>query len=656
MNILKGLNEKQKEAVLKTDGPVLVLAGAGSGKTKTLTHRIAYLIQGKKVSPFNILAVTFTNKAATEMSNRVAKLLISSNSKYKTLNTKQIKNSNDKNSKSLGSLDLDNSTSNLANVKHLPWMGTFHSICVKILHREIDKIGYNTNFTIYDSQDSLALIKRICKDLQIDIKKNNPRAMQSMISSAKSEMMKPKDYEKYTEGYFQEKVVQIYKEYQKRLKEMNALDFDDLINKTVELFKENDDILEKYQKMFQYIMVDEYQDTNTPQYMFCKLLGKKHKNICVVGDDWQSIYAFRGANFKNILNFERDWPKAKVIKLEQNYRSTKNILDAADAIIKKNESRSDKTLWTQKKDGSLVTVYEAQDQHDEIDFIITEIRSLRNRHVDLNYSDFVILYRTNAQSRAVEEVFMNYGLAYKIVGGVRFYERREIKDILAYLSLIKNPKNEVALERIINVPKRGIGKAALSKILGTELETRGDIENKKVKVFFEMIDKLRQKSKKINPAELIDYLAEETGYRKFLLDGTPEGEARWENVEELKSAASKFDNLDAFLEEVSLVADIDNYDASSDAVTLMTLHNAKGLEYKNVFMVGMEEGLFPHSRSLLDSSEMEEERRLAYVGITRAMENLYLTYARSRLLYGDIKMNACSRFIGELPEELLDKV
>lgn len=616
MNILKDLNLKQQEAVLCTEGPVLVLAGAGSGKTKTLTHRIAYLIEKKKISPYNILAVTFTNKAANEMKERISRLLVQK-----------------------------------AGLK-LPWMGTFHSICVKILHREIEALGYSSNFTIYDQQDSLSLIKRICKDIGIDVKKNNPRAIQSFISGAKSEMLDPKSYRKYIDGYFQEKVADVYDEYQKRLKSMDALDFDDLLNKTVELFEKHDKILKKYQGLFKYILVDEYQDTNQPQYKFCKLLSQKHKNICVVGDDWQSIYAFRGANFRNILNFEKDWPDAKVVKLEQNYRSTKNILSAADAIIKKNESRSDKTLWTQKKGGNLVTLYEAQDQHDEIDFIITEIKSLMGRYNELNYNDFVILYRTNAQSRSVEEVFLNYGVAYKIVGGVRFYERREIKDILAYLSLIQNPKNKVALERIINLPRRGIGKKTLTKILASD-----DKEvNPKVKKFFEMIDDMRKKSSEINPAELIDYVARKSGYKDFIMDGTPEGEGRWENIEELKSVASKSDSLDQFLEEIALVADIDNYDKSQDAVTLMTLHNAKGLEYKIVFIVGLEEGLFPHSRSLLDPAEMEEERRLAYVGITRAKENLYLTYARSRLLYGDIKMNMPSRFIEELPEELVDKV
>lgn len=622
MDILKDLNQMQKDAVLQTEGPVLVLAGAGSGKTKTLTHRIAYLVSEKKISPYNILAVTFTNKAANEMKDRV----------FKILNDYQ---------------DLK-----------LPWMGTFHSICVQILRRDIDKIGYARSFTIYDSQDSLSLIKRVCKDLNIDVKKNNPRAIQSFISGAKSEMLSPNDYKKYTEGYFQEKVAQVYSEYQKRMRSMNTLDFDDLLNKTVSLFKKNEAVLEKYQKIFKYIMVDEYQDTNVPQYQFCKLLSKKHKNLCVVGDDWQSIYAFRGANFKNILNFERDWPKAKVIKLEQNYRSTKNILDVADVIIKKNESRSEKKLWTSKKGGNLITVYEAVDQHDEVDFIITEIKSLINRYEHMDYSNFVILYRTNAQSRAIEEVFLNYGIAYKIVGGVRFYERREIKDILAYLNLVINPNDEVALERIINVPRRGIGLKGLIQIKEEKFELRDKLgfKNDKINKFFKMMNDLRVQSKKIKPAELIEYVAEKSGYRDFILDGTPEGEGRWENIEELKSVASNSENLQDFLEEIALVADIDKYDKNSDAVTLMTLHNAKGLEYDAVFISGMEEGLFPHSRSLLDPSEMEEERRLAYVGITRARDNLYLTYAKTRLLYGDIKMNMISRFIEELPEELIDRV
>jgi len=395
-----------------------------------------------------------------------------------------------------------------------------------------------------------------------------------------------------------------------------------------------------------------------PQYKFCKLLSKCHRNICVVGDDWQSIYGFRGANFKNILNFERDWPKAKIIKLEQNYRSTKNILDAADAIIKKNEARSEKTLWTDRKGGNLITIYEAVDQHDEVDFITGEIKSLMGQYPSLDYKNFVILYRTNAQSRAIEEVFLNYGIPYKIVGGVRFYARREIKDILAYLNLIVNPADQVALERIINVPKRGIGKATLAQITKPKIQMSSEAQNPNVKIknFFEMMDALREKSKGTSLVDLIDYVTDKTGYRDYILDGTEEGEGRWENVEELKSVASKFEKLNDFLSEVALFADIDNYNLTSSAVTLMTLHNAKGLEFEVVFIVGLEEGLFPHSRSLLEPAEMEEERRLAYVGITRAKGHLYLTYAKSRLLYGDIKMNMPSRFLSEIPEHLIDKV
>ncbi len=661
MNILNDLNQMQREAVLTTEGPVLILAGAGSGKTKALTHRIAYLIREKKINPYNILAVTFTNKAAKEMSNRVVRLLISSNPKSEIRNPKQIPNTNDQNSKRLRNLDFENSkivsdldirASNLANAPRLPWLGTFHSICVKILRREIHQIGFDRNFVIYDTQDSLSLIKKICKDMDIDPKKTNPKAIKKYISGAKNELIDEKQYQSYADNYFLEIVSKVYIEYQKRLKKANALDFDDLIMKTVKLFSHQ--LLPKYQNIFKYILVDEYQDTNTAQYQLIKLLAAKHQNICVVGDDSQSIYGFRGANFRNILNFEADYPKAKVIKLEQNYRSTQNILSAANNLIKCNRNRTDKTLWTEKKDGAPICIYESMDQEDEVNFVVDEVEALRSEQKSLN--NFVILYRTNAQSRVVEEVLLKRSIPYRIVGAVQFYQRKEIKDILAYLRLINNSKDEVSLERIINTPVRGIGKKTFEKLKTQSEKCKITAQNAKLDNFFKMMEKFRIKAKEFTPADLIDYVTDITGYKKMLLDGTEQGETRWENIEELKSVASRFANLGDFLLEVALISDIDNYDADQDILTLMTLHNAKGLEFPVVFIVGVEEGLFPHSRSLTEPSEMEEERRLAYVGITRAKERLYLTYAQSRLIYGNIQSNIRSRFIDEIPEEYKEEI
>lgn len=446
MDILKSLNSEQIKAVETITGPVLILAGAGSGKTKALTHRIAYLVCEKKVSPYNILAVTFTNKAANEMKERIAKLFVNSDLRIATSQNQKTDNCR--------------LTSDDSEIK-LPWLGTFHSICVKILRREIHQLGYERSFTIYDQLDSLSLVKRAMKDLNYDIKQYNPRAVQSFISGAKNELLSPKAYEQYADGYFQEIVSKIYHEYQDRLKKSNALDFDDLLNVTVKLFQKFPEVLEKYQRIFKYILIDEYQDTNQAQYLLVKLLAQKHKNICVVGDDYQSIYAFRGANFRNILNFEKDYPEAKVIKLEQNYRSTKNILAAADHIIKKNQNRTDKTLWTENEEGLPITVFEAPDQGEEGQFIVDEINALKSEFSKL--SNFVILYRTNAQSRAIEEILLNNVVPYRIVGAVQFYKRKEIKDMLAYLRLITNPEDRVSLERIINEPKRGIGAMTLAK-------------------------------------------------------------------------------------------------------------------------------------------------------------------------------------------------
>lgn len=648
-DILKDLNDKQIEAVTTTEGPVLILAGAGSGKTKALTHRIAYLISEKKVHPENILAVTFTNKAAEEMKARIEKIF--ENPKHEIRNPKNILNS--KNQIDVLKQNVSNfgiRNSNLGNFQ-LPWMGTFHSICCKILRREIHNLDYRRTFIIYDEEESLAVIKNSMERLNIDKKQYNPKTIKNFISGAKNEMLSPKAYARYSRGHFGEIVTRVYEEYQKELKEANALDFDDLLLKTVELFENSSasgsQVLECWQNLFRYILIDEYQDTNTVQYQLVKLLSKKHQNICVVGDDFQSIYGFRGANFRNILDFEKDYPNAKVIKMEQNYRSTKNIITAAQKIIEHNTMRSEKELWTENETGTPAGIYEAQNEIDEVEFIISEIEAYQAFNP---YSDFVILYRTNAQSRIVEEVFLQHKIPYRLIGALRFYDRREIKDILAYLKLIANPHDNVSLRRIINVPPRGIG-----QVSQRALRQQAD-KNQKIINFEAMIEELRKLSSKFKVEELIDEILIKTSYKNYILDGTEEGEMRWENIEELKSVAQKSENLEEFLENVSLVSDIDALDRQAEAVTLMTLHNAKGLEFPAVFMIGMEEGLFPHSNSMFDPSELEEERRLCYVGMTRAQKRLYLSYARSRMLYGAIQANMPSRFIGEIPEELTERI
>ncbi|MBI3495461.1 UvrD-helicase domain-containing protein [Candidatus Berkelbacteria bacterium] len=604
MDILSGLNEQQQIAVTTTVGPVLILAGAGSGKTRALTHRIAYLIKEKKVSPFNILAITFTNKAAEEMISRMGKLL--------------------------------------GETVRLPWMGTFHRQCVKILHKELNhtQLGYTSNFVIYDEQDSQAAIKKVLKKLNLDIKKHNPRSVGALISSAKSELVGPKDYGKFAAGYLQKKVAEIYPAYQDMLKQANAMDFDDLLMVTVNMLQKYPEILSRYQTLFRYILVDEYQDTNQAQYELVHLLASRHRNIFCIGDDWQSVYAFRGANFRNIINFEKDYPDATVIRLERNYRSTKTIVNAAQHIIEKNTLRSEKTLWTDKPDGPPVALVECLDEREEARFIIEEIQSLHSM-LKLPMSQFVVLYRTNSQSRAIEEACLASGLPYRIVGGFKFYERKEIKDMLAYLHLVVNPDDEVSFERVINVPPRGIGQVAL-----------GQQNHPKMQQFVAMMQGFRTFAKSYDVAQLIDHIFRVSGYRQWLDDGTPEGQSRIENVKELKTVASSAGNLEEFLAQVALVQDIDNWDAGEDAITLMTLHNAKGLEFPIVFMAGMEEGLFPHSRSLLEPEELEEERRLCYVGMTRAMERLYLLYARRRRVFGTVALGIRSRFVDEIPAEL----
>jgi DNA helicase-2/ATP-dependent DNA helicase PcrA len=622
MDILDGLNDKQIEAVKTVDGPVLILAGAGSGKTKALTHRIAYLIEEKKVHPQNILAVTFTNKASEEMKKRVNKLIRESDNRQKPVNQ----------------------SSDYPIISFIPWMGTFHSVCNKILRGEIHNLEFRRSFTIYDQDESLTAIKNAMEELNIDKKQYNPKTIKNFISGAKNEMMSPEKYARYSRGHFGEIVVRVYSEYQKNLKSANALDFDDLLIKTVDLFEKFPAILERYQDLFRYILIDEYQDTNAVQYRLVQLLAKKHQNICVVGDDFQAIYGFRGANFKNILDFEKDYPQAKVIKMEQNYRSTKNIISAAQKVIEHNTARTEKELWTENEVGTLASVYEAANEIDEIEFVVSEILAFKQFD---SYSNFVVLYRTNAQSRIIEEVFLQHRIPYRLIGALRFYDRREVKDILSYLKLIANPNDKVSLRRIINVPTRGIGEKTAKQM---------DDENPKIVKFNLMMEDLRNISNDLKVDELIDEVITQTNYKNYILDGTEEGEMRWENIEELKSVAQKAKNLEEFLENVALVSDIDALDREATAVTMMTLHNAKGLEFPNVFMIGLEEGLFPHSNSFATPSDMEEERRLCYVGMTRAQKRLYLTYARSRMLFGAIQANSPSRFISEIPEDLIERI
>lgn len=689
--LLDNLNEEQKQAVLSTEGPVLVLAGAGSGKTKALTHRLAYLMREKKVSPYNILAVTFTNKAAREMADRVNSLLRG------FVNPDQL-------------------------ISRLPWLGTFHSVCVRILRREADYIGFSRSFTIYDEGDRMSVIKRLMKDLNIDPKHFNPNSIGYFISGAKNELIDATGYKKYINSPFEQMTSRVYERYEKYLREVNAMDFDDLIMQCVVLFQQNPQILEKYQKLFRYIMIDEYQDTNQAQYVWVKLLAEKYKNIMVVGDDYQSIYSWRGANFRNILNFERDYKDAKVVKLEQNYRSTKTILEAANDVIKYNENKTDKKLWTENPKGLPITVYEALNEKDEAEFIVTEIRSIVNKYSSttpafatppkiggegggMNYQNFAVLYRTNAQSRAVEETFLRYNIPYRVVGGVRFYERKEIKDVIAYLRFIQNNSDFEAFERAISSVSRGVGEKTISKIREFIISnfqfpikfklTNETIEQlskefpKKVTDFFKLLYELHKLHMSGTSLDQLVYnVAVKSGMKANLLDGTPEGEGRWENIEELIGVAEqaqknyesrieaqndKFSNekingqwemendqsqtvLETFLEQVALVQDHDQSSGEEGVVTLMTLHSAKGLEFDNVFIVGVEEGLFPHSRALMDPSEMEEERRLCYVGITRAKERLYLIYASERNLYGRFQCNPMSRFIENIPEHLLDVI
>ena len=644
MSIYDTLNPPQREAVAQTEGPVLILAGAGSGKTRVLTHRIAYLMDEKEVNPWNILAITFTNKAAQEMRERVDKLV------------------------GFGSESI--------------WVSTFHSACVRILRRHIDNLGYDTNFTIYDTDDQKSLMKDVCRKMNIDTKIYKERSLLAQISHAKDELLTPDDMEMKAAGdYNMKKVASVYREYQAALRKNNALDFDDLIVKTVELFEKCGAVLEYYQERFKYIMVDEYQDTNTAQFKFISLLAQRYQNLCVVGDDDQSIYKFRGANIGNILGFEHVFPDARVIRLEQNYRSTRNILNAANQVIANNTERKAKTLWTENEEGSKVHFRQFLNAYEEAEYVAGEIGKLKRNGLG-NYRDCAILYRTNAQSRIFEEKFIAANIPYKLVGGVNFYARKEIKDLLCYLKTINNARDDLAVQRIINVPKRGIGATTLGRVqdyadnmgisLYEALRVAEEVPSigrslSKIDGFVTFIQMLKSKADVLTVEEILQEVIDSTGYVAELeAEDTEESRARIENIDELISKTVAYQEameeqnqpatLSGFLEEVALVADIDTVDPDQDYVLLMTLHSAKGLEFPKVFMVGMEDGIFPSHMTISygDDGEMEEERRLCYVGITRAMKDLTLTCAQQRMIRGETQYNRVSRFVREIPRELVD--
>lgn len=645
--LLNGMNPRQKEAVLHTDGPLLLMAGAGSGKTRVLTHRIAYLIEEKEVNPWNILAITFTNKAAKEMKERVNAILAS------------------------GGEDV--------------WVSTFHSMCVRILRRDVDFIGYNRNFTIIDSSEQLTLMKRILKELNIDPKKYDPRSILGTISQAKNSLQTPQDFAKMQGSYYEEIAAKCYAAYQKELQYNQCMDFDDLIMNTIRLFEEHPDSLTYYQNKFHYIHVDEYQDTNHAQYTLVNLLAGRFRNLCVVGDADQSIYGWRGADMQNILDFEKDYPDAAVILLEQNYRSTKNILSAANQVIENNSNRKPKNLWTENKEGNKITYYRADNERDETRFIVDRMQEeIRSNH--RNYGDFAILYRTNAQSRVMEETLLKANIPYKMVGGHKFYDRKEIKDILAYLNVLANPQDSISFERIVNLPKRGIGPGSIEKLRSfaslhewplleaaqnVDLANIGGKAGQQLGAFGEMIQEVTQMIPYLTVTELTKEVLDRSGYLEDLkIQNTLEAQARIENLEEFLTVTQEFDKqfeqqneedadapeekLTVFLNDLALVSDIDNLEEDASQVTLMTLHAAKGLEFPVVFLIGLEEGVFPLSRALMEESELEEERRLAYVGITRAEEALYLTNAFSRTLYGRTQYNRPSRFVEEIDQELLE--
>ena len=634
--LINGLNDKQKEAVLATDGPCLVIAGAGSGKTKVLTHKIAYDIESG-IKPWNILAITFTNKAANEMKERIEKLIGDA------------------------AKDL--------------WMGTFHSICVRILRRYIDRIGYKTDFVIFDTSDQKTLIKECLKALKVDDKIFTDRGVLSEISNGKNEMLEPKAYGvKYAGDFRKEKIAEIYELYQRRLRENNAIDFDDIINFTIKILSENPDVLDYYTEKFKYILVDEYQDTNKAQFTLVSLLASKYGNVTAVGDNDQGIYSFRGADISNILNFERDFPGTRIIKLEQNYRCTGNILKAANAVIKHNENKYDKKLWTENEEGHLPCIYCGEDEYDEGRYIVEQINHLKTEEYYKN-SDFTILYRMNAQSRAIEDILMREGIPYKVIGGLKFYERKEIKDIIAYLRLIHNSADNLSLKRIINEPKRGIGKTSIEQIQEISDKTgnsmyeiiRNAQEYGLTRVysnsrdFIEQMEYLKSKKDELKISDLIKETLNKTGYTKALEnENSVEAETRIENLEEFLTVAIEFEEESAdntlaeFLENITLSSDIDGMEDQDNSITLMTLHSAKGLEFPVVFLVGMEEGIFPGYKSIGEPQALEEERRLFYVGITRAKQYLYLTCAKHRTIFGSTSYNQVSRFVKEIPEELLE--
>ena len=643
MSIYDTLNEPQREAVLHADGPLLILAGAGSGKTRVLTHRIAYLIEELGVNPWNILAITFTNKAAGEMRQRVDDLV------------------------GFGSESI--------------WVSTFHSMCVRILRRFIDRLGYDSRFTIYDTDDQKTLMKAVCKKAGIDTKQFKERMLLSVISSAKNEMILPEEFELNAGGDFaQLKIAKVYREYETQLKANNALDFDDLLVKTVQLLQTQPDVRENYQERFRYIMVDEYQDTNTVQFRLVSLLAGKYRNLCVVGDDDQSIYKFRGANIRNILDFEKEYPDAKVIKLEQNYRSTENILNAANGVISNNRGRKDKTLWTANGEGEKISLRQFDTAYDEAEFIAEDIR--REVHEGASYNDSAVLYRTNAQSRLLEEKFIAMNIPYKIVGGINFYARREIKDILAYLKTVDNGQDDLSVRRIINVPKRGIGLTTINRIqeaadargisfydalLVPEMIPGVGRSSSKLNSFAALIEYFKGQAEKESLTDLLNEILDMTGYIQNLeADDEVDAESRLQNIEELLNKAAAYEEdcadrdekatLSGFLEEVALVADIDSLEEDQDYVVLMTLHSAKGLEFPHVYLAGMEDGLFPSYMTITgdDPEELEEERRLCYVGITRAEQKLTMTCARKRMVRGETQYNRISRFVSEIPRGLLD--
>ena len=628
MNLIDSLNDRQKEAVVNTDGPMLILAGAGSGKTKVLTTKVAYLIEEKNIDPNNILAITFTNKAAKEMKERIFKLE--------------------------------------GNSAFYIQISTFHSFGLKILKENCELLGYEKNFTILDSDDSLSIIKKIMKELNIDANKYNPKAIKNVISNNKNEIIDPEKYSLYVNTDFDEIALEVYRKYEKSLKINNAVDFDDLLILPLKLFNNNSGVLQKYQEKYKYVFIDEYQDTNEPQYILSKMISAKYKNITVVGDADQAIFTWRGANYKNILNFEKDYKDAKVVLLEENYRSTKTILNAANNVIKNNKVRKEKNLWTQNEEGSKITYYKAFDEKDESNYVVNEIKKLMEKGV--NPKDICVLYRANAQSRTVEEAFLTSNISYNIVGSYAFYNRKEIKDLIAYLKLIYNNKDDVSLLRVINYPKRGIGNKAIenlaikSNVLDKSLYEV--IDSGKELDFKNMIEEIKKEESHLTLTELIDMVLDKSGMKKSLEDEKSiEADIRLENLEEFKSIAKVMEinegivSLEELLDKLALVSDVsEQKNDNEDKVTLMTMHAVKGLEYDYVFVVGVEEGLFPHSNSLESNDELEEERRLCYVAITRAKKKLYLINARSRILYGKVSSNVPSRFINEISDEYIETI